>query len=90
MTQIEEYSLPPNPTKSTDSRAAKYFAEHGYQSWELDALRPDVLTKLVDDVISELTDHAKLNARRELQLSQRNELREIANRYDYGDEEDVF
>ena len=90
MTQIEEYSLPPNPAKSTDSRAAKYFAEHGYQSWELDALSPDVLSKLVDDTINELTDHAKLNARRELQLSQRNELREIADRYDYGDDEDVF
>ncbi len=89
MTQIEEYSLPPNPTKSTDSRAAKYFAEHGYQSWELDALTPDVLSKLVDDTINELTDHAKLNARRELQLSQRNALREIADKYDYGDD-DVF
>ena len=90
MTQIEEYSLPPNPTKPTDSRAAKYFVEHGYQSWELDALRSNVLSKLVDDTINELTDHAKLNARRELQLSQRNELREIADRYDYGDDEDVF
>ncbi len=90
MTQIEECSLPPNPAKSTDSRAAKYFAEHGYQSWELDALTPDVLSKLVDDAINKLTDHTKLNARRKLQLSQRNELREIADRYDYGDDEDVF
>lgn len=88
-TQIKEYSLPPNPTKLSDSRAAKYIAEHGYQSWELDALRPDVLSKLVDNTINELTDYAKLNARRELQLSQRNELREIADRYDYGDD-DVF
>ncbi|MBA7632898.1 hypothetical protein ES703_40454 [subsurface metagenome] len=44
----------------------------------------------VDDTINELTDHAKLNARRELQLSQRNELREIADRYDYGDDEVAF
>ncbi len=89
-TQIEEYSLPPNPAKLTDSRAKKYIAEYGYQSWELDALRPDVLSKLVDDTINELTDHSKLNARRELQLSHRNELRKIADRYDYGDDDDVL
>jgi len=89
MTQIEKYRLPPNPTKLSDSRAKKYIAEHGLQSWELDALTPDALSKLVDDTINEFTDHAKLNARRELQLSQRNELREIADRYDYGDD-DVF
>lgn len=89
MTQIEEYSLPPNPTKLSDSRAKKYIAEYGLQSWELDALTPDVLSKLVDDAINELTDHAKLNARRELQLSQRNELHKIADSCDYGDG-DVF
>lgn len=90
MTQIEEYSLPPNPTKSTDSRAAKYFAEHGNQSWELDALHPDVLSKLVDGEIDALTDHTKLAVQLEIQLSHREELRKIADRYDYGDDEDVF
>jgi hypothetical protein len=78
MTQIEQYSLPPNPAKRSD------------QSWELDALTPDVLSELVDDEIKELTDYDKLNARRELQLSHRNELREIADRYDYGDDEIEF
>jgi hypothetical protein len=90
MTQIEQYSLPPNPAKRSDSRAAKYISEYGHQSWELDALTPDVLSELVDDEIKELTDYDKLNARRELQLSHRNELREIADRYDYGDDEIEF
>ena len=89
MTQIEEYNLPPNPTKLSDSRAKKYIAEYGRQSWELDALRPAVLSQLLDEAINELTDHAKLNARRELQLSHRSELRKIADRYDYGDNDDV-
>ncbi len=35
------------------------------------------LAKSAVGLINELTDHAKLNARRELQLSQRNELCEI-------------
>ena len=48
------------------------------------------LAKSAVGLINELTDYAKLNARRELQLSQRNELREIADRYDYGDDEIEF
>lgn len=87
MAQIGEYVLPPNPAKITDSRAKNYIRTYGRKSWELDALRPDVLSKIIDDEIEALTDHAKLNARRELQLSQRNELRETANGYDFGDDE---
>ena len=48
--QIEAYSLPPQPTKATDSRT------HGYThdgSWELDALPPAVLAALVADAIRE-------------------------------------
>lgn len=47
MDQIEQYNPPPNPAKLTDSRAVGYIAIHGDESWELDALPPDVL----DDVI---------------------------------------
>lgn len=47
--QIEEYNPPPNPTKITDSRANAYIDEFGYESWELDALPPDVLGRLIED-----------------------------------------
>ena len=33
-----EKLLPPNPAKLTDSRCEGYMAEHGDESWELDAL----------------------------------------------------
>jgi hypothetical protein len=48
MDQIKQYSPPPNPAKLTDSRASGYIDRYGYQSWELDALRPEVLIDLID------------------------------------------
>lgn len=47
MPQIVEHGPPPNPAKITDSRYAKYVKEHGVHSWELDALNPIELQKLV-------------------------------------------
>jgi hypothetical protein len=51
MDQIHEYEPPPNPAKITDSRAAEYIRVHGDESWELDALAPEVLAALVRDAI---------------------------------------
>lgn len=56
MNQIEEYNPPPNPAKVTDSRAGKYIEVYGKQSWELDALDPDVLVNLVQDTIANYRD----------------------------------
>ena len=54
--QIDEYSPPPNPTKVTDSRAGSYLAKHGSQSWELDALRPQVIVDLIQSELEPLID----------------------------------
>ena len=43
MDQVEEYNPPPNPAKTTDTRYESYINEYGEESWELDALDPDVL-----------------------------------------------
>lgn len=56
MDQVRLYDPPPNPTKLSDSRAKVYIQEYGYESWELDALRPDALTQLVEDAIDDLRD----------------------------------
>ncbi|GAI07386.1 unnamed protein product, partial [marine sediment metagenome] len=45
MEQIEQYSPPPNPAKTTDSRYANYRDEYGEDSWELDALDPRIITE---------------------------------------------
>jgi hypothetical protein len=51
MGQVEQYDPPPNPAKLTDSRATGYMAEHGDESWELDALDPATLDTLVEEEI---------------------------------------
>jgi hypothetical protein len=48
MNQIEKYNPPPNPAKLTDSRAEQYVNEFGYDSWELDALEPQVISELIE------------------------------------------
>lgn len=45
--QVEQYGPPPNPAKITDSRSGAYIAEHGDESWELDALDPATLDGLI-------------------------------------------
>lgn len=57
--QIDQYQPPPNPAKITDSRATGYISEFGFESWELDALPPDVLDALVD---GEIRRHLDMDA----------------------------
>lgn len=47
--QIEEFGPPPNPTKLSDSRAQGYIERFGYECWELDALDPSVISRLIDE-----------------------------------------
>jgi len=55
--QVRQYDLIPNPTKVTDSRAAGYMAQYGDECWELDAIEPDELVRLVrESAESEVTD----------------------------------
>lgn len=51
--QIEEFNPPPNPAKISDPRASWYIHEHGEESWELDALPPEVLENLVREAVKE-------------------------------------
>lgn len=54
--QIKQYNPPPNPAKITDPRAKDYIAEHGTTSWEVDALPPEVLNRILETTIEGLTD----------------------------------
>jgi hypothetical protein len=56
MSQVEQYSPPPNPAKLTDSRASGYVAEYGDSSWELDALNPTILRDLIHDAVYKIRD----------------------------------
>ncbi|RAU92492.1 hypothetical protein [Paenibacillus sp. YN15] len=56
MKHIRSFHLPPNPAKLTDPRAESYVREHGGESWELDAVEPKELQRLVDRAINDYTD----------------------------------
>jgi hypothetical protein len=56
MPQVKKHKPPPNPAKITDPRAAAYIAEHGNHSWEVDALPPNVLTRIIESKLDELVD----------------------------------
>lgn len=58
MDQIEEHEPPPNPAKTTDSRYEAYRREFGEESWELDALEPQLLAGLVRDFVDGVRDDA--------------------------------
>ena len=59
MDQVEEYSPPPNPAKDTDSRFETYRDEYGDESWELDALDPDVIDGLIREALEGVIDRDK-------------------------------
>lgn len=59
MEQIRKYNPPPNPAKITDTRSPAYIEEFGKVSWEVDALPPEVLNKLLDSEILKLLDKTK-------------------------------
>ncbi len=61
MDQIDEHKPPPNPTKYSDSRATGYLANYGESSWELDALEPAILVKLITEELESLVDRATWN-----------------------------
>lgn len=82
MDQIEAYDPPPNPAKMTDARANDYVAEYGFESWELDALDPDVLTLLVSDHVEELRDDELWDAAVDEEARQREILTSISESWD--------
>lgn len=61
--QIRKYNPPPNPAKRTDPRAKKFIDEHGATSWEVDALPPNVLNKLLEAAIKK---HININRYKEI------------------------
>lgn len=54
--QINQYDPPPNPAKLSDPRSGKFVQAHGSTSWEVDALRPEVLNQILTDAIEDIID----------------------------------
>lgn len=82
MDQVQKFNLPENPTKLTDSRSGAYTEKHGDSSWELDALEPAELARIVRHAVKDLCDESLFLARLAAETNMKNELQEIADRYD--------
>lgn len=81
MPQVKKYKPPPNPAKLTDSRCNGYIKKYGSQSWELDALDPPVLTRLIQSKIEECTDVGLMEQRRNEQREHKKLLSSVSKRW---------
>jgi hypothetical protein len=82
MNQVEEWRPPRNPAKETDSRFAQYSELYGEDSWELDAVKPETLARLVEDRIEELIDHEQWSEVLDAEREMRDELHRFARDYE--------
>lgn len=82
MDQVKQYRPPPNPAKVTDSRFAGYKRAHGDESWELDALDPSTLDKLISSRVAQEINRRKWKADVGREATERGQLEEIASRWD--------
>ena len=80
--QIEQYNPPPNPAKESDARYPTYQADHGDESWELDALEPQVIIDLITEDIRNLMAPRIYQRSRRTEASQRAQLEKIATNWD--------
>lgn len=89
MDQVEQLNPPENPAKTTDSRYGAYIEQFGESSWELDAVEPAELARLVTNYVIGLRDADLWDAALEKEAAMRERLEEFANQYeqDNPDEE---
>jgi hypothetical protein len=77
MEQVNKFTPPPNPAKITDTRAAGYIKKYGATSWELDALEPIELDRLITKAIESNLDRKLYDAAYERQESEREAIKKL-------------
>lgn len=80
--QVKKYNPPPNPTKVTDSRSRPYIKRYGKHSWELDALEPKVISKLIEKHILKYLDQKQFDKIKRQEQKHRDTLSLIAEEMD--------
>lgn len=74
MEQVEQMDVPENPAKTSDSRYEAYFVEFGGSSWELDAVEPTELVRLVTEYVESLRHNELWNEKVEWENQCREDL----------------
>lgn len=81
MDQIVQMSLPPNPAKMTDPRAKGYINEFGNKSWEVDAIRPVELIRIVQEEVESLIDMDLYQQKIDEENEDKKELKKLISKY---------
>lgn len=87
MNQVEAYKPPPNPAKVTDSRFEGYRRKFGDESWELDALNPEVIQDLILSNVMRVRDGKLWNAALAREVADKQALSDMIDEMDGGDDE---
>jgi len=87
MEQIKLYSPPSNPAKTKDPRATGYIEEFGKVSWEVDALRPEVLQELIKTNILKYLDLEKFEQVQKQEAEEIQQIKNLAEKIKSGGEE---
>lgn len=88
MQQIKKYELPENPAKVTDPRAKVYIEKYGGHSWELDALEPPVLAKIIENAILDCINEEDYDEAIEEEKSDKRRLRAVISKFDTDDSDE--
>lgn len=80
--QIQEREIPPNPVKESDSKSPSYIDQFGHDSWELDAIPPRELTRLIEDAITDHIDMDIWDRVAEEEIQAKEQLTWIANNHE--------
>jgi hypothetical protein len=84
MNQVRSLNPPENPAKTTDSRYQAYLVEFGDASWELDAIEPTELARIVTDAVEGMRDQDAWDRAVERESKMKAELMEFADSYKGG------
>lgn len=79
--QVRELNPPENPAKLTDSRATAYVNRFGNSSWELDAIEPRQLARIVTNAVTGIMDVAKFRKNQEAMQKDRKNLLKYAKEF---------
>lgn len=75
--QIKEHDPPPNPAKVTDPRAKDFISKYGNESWEVDALKPEILHEILESEILYYIDSLKFDAKLNLEAEHKGQLENL-------------
>jgi len=85
--QVQKYGLDPNPTKTTDTRAANYIDQYGMECWELDAIEPNELQRIVTEAIEQHVNLEQWEKSVKQEADDKRKLEETFDRWRYAIEE---